>query len=120
MAILIEGSKSRHGPPGAVAAKPRASQIAYDSGELRKWQCRCVYLETVQPRQGQLLNIFYAPYRIVHSLYSLIFFVLVVDIFAIGSLERLFPVLPFRMREPGLAADHLWENFLFPHIGVVP
>src|SRR5580692_6408794 len=95
MAIFIEGSKSRHGSPGAVAAKPRTPQIADDSGELRKRQCRSVYLQTVQPRQGQLLNIFYAPYRIVHGLHSHILFVLVVDVFTIGSLERFFPVLPF-------------------------
>src|SRR5580692_6673386 len=94
MAIFIEGSKSRHRSPGAVAAKPRTPQIADDSSELRKRQCRCVYLQTVQPRQGQLLNIFYAPYRIMHRLYSHVFFVLVVDVFAIRSLERFFPVLP--------------------------
>jgi hypothetical protein len=85
--IFIEGAKSRHGSPGAVAAKPRTPKIADDAGELRKRQCRCVYLQTVQPRQSQLLNIFHAPYRVVHGLYSHIFFVLVVDIFAIGSLE---------------------------------
>src|ERR1700741_432153 len=95
MAIFVERSKSGHRSPGAVAAKPRTPQVAYDAGELRKWQRRCVYLQTVQPRQGQLLNIFYAPYRIVDSLYGHIFFVLVVDVFAIGSLERFFPVLPF-------------------------
>src|SRR5580704_9307151 len=69
MAILIEGSKSGHCSPGAVAAKPRAPQVAYDSGELRQRQCRRVYLQTVQPRQGQLLHIFDAPYRIAHGLY---------------------------------------------------
>ena len=87
MAIFIEGSKSRHRSPGAVAAKPRTPQVAYDAGELRKGQSRCVYLQTVQPRQGQFLNIFYAPYRVVHSLYGHILFVLVVDVFALGSLE---------------------------------
>src|SRR5580692_5598267 len=98
MAIFVEGSKGCHRSPGAVAAKPRTPQIAYYAGELRKRQCRCMYLQTVQPRQSQLLNVFYTPYRIVHSLDSHIFFVLVVDVFTIGSLERLFPVLPFRMR----------------------
>src|ERR1700692_1720928 len=87
MAIFVEGSKSRHGSPGAVAAKPCTPQIADHAGELRKWQCRCMNLQAVQPRQGQFLNIFYAPYRVVHSLHSHIFFVLVVDVFAIGSLE---------------------------------
>ena len=44
MAIFIERSKSRHGPPGAIAPKPCTSQIADDAGELGQRQCGCVHL----------------------------------------------------------------------------
>jgi len=33
MAIFIQGAEGRHGSPGAVAAKPRASQATDDAGD---------------------------------------------------------------------------------------
>jgi hypothetical protein len=43
-AIFIKRSKTRHGSPGAIAAKPCTSQIADDAGELGQRQCGRVHL----------------------------------------------------------------------------
>jgi hypothetical protein len=95
MAIFIERSKDGHGSPGAVAAKPRHSETSHDAGELGQRQRRRMHLETVHPRCRQLLDIVQASDRIAHGIDRHVFFVLIVDVFAIGGLERLFPVFPF-------------------------
>jgi len=70
--------------PGAVAANLAPRRLPITPVNSASGNAAACTLQTVQPRQGQLLNVFYAtlPHRA--RLDSHIFFVLVVDVFTIG------------------------------------
>src|SRR5262245_31360623 len=77
-------------------------------------------LQPVNPWRRQGLYILQPSDSVAHRIYSHVFFVLVLDIFAIGGLEGLFPVLPGAVREPGMPTDHFREYFSFGYVREVP
>src|SRR5262249_16908523 len=77
-------------------------------------------LQAVDPWRRQALYILQPSDSVAHRIHSHVFVVLVLDIFAIGSLEGLFPVLPGVVREPGTPTEDFREYFLFSYVREVP
>src|SRR5262249_2910938 len=77
-------------------------------------------LQAVNPWRRQALYILQPSDGVAHRIYGHVFGVLVLDIFAIGGLEGLFPVLPGGVREPRTPTDHFGEYFLFSYVREVP
>ncbi len=120
MAKLVQGAEAGHRSPGAVAAEARTAEIADRAREFRKRESGGVYLQAINPRRCQALYVFQPADGVARGIHGHVLFMLALNVFAVGRLERFVPIRPTGVRKPGMPADYFREDFLFAGVGKLP